>query len=168
MWKNGLQLIALAIQGVRFKGWQAAMLAVWNLAPGPCAYVAHRGDRCSEGWRGRRGLAILRHVASRRRALFFKICTVSFCVPWLGSMPAKRVILHFSSRFCKVGGPVAVGFPCKGTQSALLLGPSQRSFGIYFFLPLAYLTVTFGGFIEVSPNPLEIYICACKVSINCV
>ena len=59
LWTGGLQFTALAIQGVRFEGYQAAMLAVWNLAPGLWTYVTHRVDRCSEGWRRRRGLVVV-------------------------------------------------------------------------------------------------------------
>ena len=98
VWKDGLQLTSLALQGVKFNGCDAASLAAWNLSPGDWAYVAHQIDRCSEGWRRRRGLAVLQRIASRRRDLCFPFSQVSLSIPWVGTLKARKVMLRALQR----------------------------------------------------------------------
>ena len=62
-WKSGLQHIASALSGHQFAVYQQCTSTAWRLSPSSWQDVAHRISNCEEGWRRRRGLAILQKSA---------------------------------------------------------------------------------------------------------
>lgn len=88
----GLQVIAAALSGHQIPGCRKAALGAWSLAPSPWAYVVARVDRCEEGWRRKRGLRMLRIIASKRLDLRPPISVVNCSLVWTGSCKARDTL----------------------------------------------------------------------------
>jgi hypothetical protein len=93
VWKDGLRMTASALAGHRFPGCGSASLAAWRLARGPWVYVVLRVTNHEDGWRRRRGLHMLRRVASIRKDLPSPIALINCALPWVGSNAAKALVL---------------------------------------------------------------------------
>ena len=111
-WKAGLQNIASALSGHQFAGHQQCTLAAWRLSPSSWQYVAHRISNCEEGWRRKRGLAILQKISRVRRDLVFPITVIRCSMPWIGSFRARQIVLTSVKRLLRhwrtQGTPVPV------------------------------------------------------------
>ena len=90
--KGDLQGIAAALAGHVFLGSKAAALAAWRLSPSSWMYVVWRVDRCEEGWRRRRGMILLRLIASKPRDLRAPIDRILCSIIWPGSDRGRDLI----------------------------------------------------------------------------
>ena len=93
-WRSGLVKTASALAGHRFSGCDAAAVSAWNLSPGAWAFVARRVDQFEEGWRRRRGLALLRKISRRRPDFCPLINEIHVKVPWPGSDNGRQVLCY--------------------------------------------------------------------------
>ena len=125
--KLDLQKVVAALAGHKFEGSDVVALSAWRLSPGAWVYVARRVDKHEEGWRRRRGMAILNRIARVRRDLAPPIAVISCSLCWTGTFEARRIVLQAlrniircwreSGKWLPILGHAKVFFTWKPTQS---------------------------------------------------